>query len=173
MKKASFYIIVFVVFLAHHFLKPSEANTVSESEAVSESTRSAPNAIQTGDLVIFSVSEKGRHAGIYLNDGIFLHASTKDGVTLNRMSDTYWKDRLIAVRRVDHDISLKEFMKSYKQYDHARYAYGRTGPDRFDCSGLVWRVFNNHGVDVPRASREQLHAGSLVVTGEAYLATNQ
>ena len=189
MKKASLFIIVFALLLVQRLLTASELDTtstfdtvsevrvVSEDETASEPVASsikgpANAAIQAGDLVFFQVSEKGRHVGIYLKDDVFLHSSTKDGVTLNRMSDTYWNERLITVRRVEHDISLDEFMNAYKRYDHARYGYGRTGPDRFDCSGFVWRVFSNHEVALPRATKEQLHMGTLVVTGEEYLAMN-
>jgi cell wall-associated NlpC family hydrolase len=39
------------------------------------------------------------------------------------------------------------------------YQWGATGPDRFDCSGLVWHVYGELGVQVPRVSRDQARVG--------------
>lgn len=33
-----------------------------------------------------------------------------------------------------------------------RYVYGSTGPNTYDCSGFVWSVFNDAGVDFSRSS---------------------
>lgn len=38
------------------------------------------------------------------------------------------------------------------------YAYGATGPDSFDCSGLVQRVFGALGVTLPRTAAQQYAA---------------
>lgn len=35
------------------------------------------------------------------------------------------------------------------------YRYGGHDPSGFDCSGLVWYVFQSLGVDLPRSSRQQ------------------
>ncbi|WP_019928317.1 C40 family peptidase [Nocardia sp. BMG111209] len=42
------------------------------------------------------------------------------------------------------------------------YSYGATGPDAFDCSGLVQWSYEQAGVDVPRTSYEQENAGRPV-----------
>ncbi|MQY25594.1 C40 family peptidase [Nocardia aurantia] len=42
------------------------------------------------------------------------------------------------------------------------YSYGATGPDAFDCSGLVQWSYEQAGVDVPRTSYEQESAGAPV-----------
>lgn len=39
------------------------------------------------------------------------------------------------------------------------YAYGRAGPESFDCSGLTTYVFGRIGVKLPRSSAGQMRAG--------------
>jgi hypothetical protein len=42
------------------------------------------------------------------------------------------------------------------------YVYGATGPDTFDCSGLVQYVFARLGVSLPRTSQEQYQTGTQI-----------
>ncbi|MBW0107067.1 NlpC/P60 family protein, partial [Pseudonocardia sp. KRD291] len=42
------------------------------------------------------------------------------------------------------------------------YRWGATGPNSFDCSGLVNWAFEQEGVDLPRTSRALASAGSPV-----------
>lgn len=42
------------------------------------------------------------------------------------------------------------------------YAWGATGPDRFDCSGLVVWAYAQAGISVPRTSQQQANAGQPV-----------
>ena len=35
------------------------------------------------------------------------------------------------------------------------YQWGGTGPDAYDCSGLVWAAYQSAGVDIPRTSEAQ------------------
>jgi cell wall-associated NlpC family hydrolase len=44
----------------------------------------------------------------------------------------------------------------------ARYEYGGTSPDGFDCSGLVRYVLNQFALSLPRTARQQALAGSPV-----------
>lgn len=42
------------------------------------------------------------------------------------------------------------------------YVYGASGPNSFDCSGLIQYVYNQIGVSIPRVSNVQLSSGSPV-----------
>jgi peptidoglycan endopeptidase LytE len=46
------------------------------------------------------------------------------------------------------------------------YLYGSTGPNRYDCSGFVWQVFNDAGIHFERTSARNLWNMSEPVTGD-------
>jgi len=46
------------------------------------------------------------------------------------------------------------------------YRYGSTGPNRFDCSGFVWAVFNDAGIGFTRQSARSLWGMSEPVSGD-------
>lgn len=58
--------------------------------------------LQPGDLVFFKTDVKVRHVGIYIDDGDFLHASTKRGVMISNLDDYYWSGRFLRARRVQY-----------------------------------------------------------------------
>lgn len=43
-----------------------------------------------------------------------------------------------------------------------QYQWGASGPDKFDCSGLVYYVYGSLGVSLPRVSGQQAGAGKHV-----------
>jgi peptidoglycan DL-endopeptidase CwlO len=45
------------------------------------------------------------------------------------------------------------------------YQWGGTGPDAFDCSGLVMMAYRQAGVEIPRTSEEQWAWGPRIQTG--------
>lgn len=47
------------------------------------------------------------------------------------------------------------------------YVWGATGPDAYDCSGLMLRAFQAAGVGLPRVSREQYRAGGHLPVQQA------
>ncbi len=59
------------------------------------------------------------------------------------------------------------------------YVWGATGPNAYDCSGLMLRAFQAGGIYLPRVAREQYQAGAHVPAGQAqpgdllFLATDQ
>jgi cell wall-associated NlpC family hydrolase len=49
-----------------------------------------------------------------------------------------------------------------RKYLGARYVWGATGPNTFDCSGFTSYVYRQVGVSIPRVSRDQINAGERV-----------
>jgi hypothetical protein len=47
------------------------------------------------------------------------------------------------------------------------YVWGATGPNSYDCSGLMLRAYESAGVILPRVSRDQYHAGALLPVRDA------
>lgn len=56
--------------------------------------------IRPGDLVFFKTGETLNHVGVIVGPGKFMHASTRKGVTISRLDDSYWRSRVIDYRRV-------------------------------------------------------------------------
>ncbi len=46
------------------------------------------------------------------------------------------------------------------------YYYGSSGPNRYDCSGFVWSVFNEAGFGFERVSARSLWANGVPVAGD-------
>lgn len=46
------------------------------------------------------------------------------------------------------------------------YVWGGATPDAFDCSGLVWWAYQQVGIDLPRTTAGQIHAGRPVDVAE-------
>ncbi len=47
------------------------------------------------------------------------------------------------------------------------YVWGATGPNTYDCSGLMLRAFQAAGIDLPRVSRDQFRSGGHVPIRQA------
>lgn len=55
--------------------------------------------LQPGDLVFFRIAGKEQHAGIYLDNDRFIHASSSRGVTVSSLSNRYWINHYSQARR--------------------------------------------------------------------------
>ena len=47
------------------------------------------------------------------------------------------------------------------------YVWGATGPNTYDCSGLMLRAFQAAGINLPRVSRQQFYAGGHLPVEQA------
>jgi len=58
--------------------------------------------LRPADLVFFKTGAKLNHVGMYIDDGTFLHVSKKEGVTISKLSDDYWRKTYWHSRRVGY-----------------------------------------------------------------------
>lgn len=56
--------------------------------------------MQQGDLVFFNTRGGISHVGFYLGNGYFTHASTSIGVTISKLSETYWSKKFVSGGRI-------------------------------------------------------------------------
>lgn len=58
---------------------------------------------EKGDLLFFRIGKifgKSNHVGIYIGNGIMIHASPTKGVVKENLNNKYWKDRFTFSRRI-------------------------------------------------------------------------
>ena len=58
--------------------------------------------LQMGDLVFFNDNTRGNypsHVGLYIDNGVFIHATSSRGVTTDMLTEEYYKNRYIGARR--------------------------------------------------------------------------
>lgn len=63
----------------------------------------AKRNLYAGDIILFATGKNKRtvtHAGIYLKEGKFIHASTSRGVMVNHVDDNYYKKAWVKAIRV-------------------------------------------------------------------------
>jgi cell wall-associated NlpC family hydrolase len=61
------------------------------------------NNLKFGDLVFFDTRKtvKPGHVGIYLDDNLFVHASSKNGVIVTPLNSNYYSERFMGARRIN------------------------------------------------------------------------
>ena len=60
-------------------------------------------------------------------------------------------------------------VSSGEQFIGVPYKWGGSTPSGFDCSGFVQYVYRDHGVALPRTSRQMAHAGAPVPADVSWL----
>jgi cell wall-associated NlpC family hydrolase len=62
--------------------------------------RVTKDQLKIGDLVFFHPTRKYYHVGIYMGNGIFMHASTSKGVMKSKLDLKYWRRSYVKARRI-------------------------------------------------------------------------
>lgn len=72
------------------------------TEQANAGVKIAKSELRTGDLVFFKTGRgpNGKHVGIYVKNGQFLHASTKGGVIYSDLNSPYWSKTFWQARRL-------------------------------------------------------------------------
>ena len=70
----------------------------STDDQINQGAPISRNALRPGDLVFFRTGMFKSHVGIYLDNGLFLHASTTKGVTVSTLKLNYWQKNFWTAR---------------------------------------------------------------------------
>ncbi|UQZ84843.1 Murein DD-endopeptidase MepS/Murein LD-carboxypeptidase precursor [Paenibacillus konkukensis] len=74
-------------------------------------TTVAQDDLRPGDLVFYNTDGKGiSHVGIYVGDGKFYHSATNKGVTVTKLSDSYYTKRFVTAKRILSDDQYQQVM---------------------------------------------------------------
>lgn len=89
-------------FVGQVFSKVYHVSTSRSASGLYEQAKKiSRNELKDGDLVFFKInSSKVGHVGIYLKDGYFIHATTRRGVMVNNLSETYYSKYYFASGRI-------------------------------------------------------------------------
>lgn len=74
--------------------------------------------------------------------------------------------RAAANRTVYGNLTSSEIMDGITARLGTPYRYGSSGPNRYDCSGFVWSVFGDAGINFERTSARSIWAMSVPVEGD-------
>lgn len=56
-------------------------------------------SLKIGDLLFFETKKNIWHSGVYIGNDEFTHASSSKGVTISKLSNSYWRKRYKKTRR--------------------------------------------------------------------------
>ncbi|MBS4199859.1 C40 family peptidase [Bacillus sp. FJAT-49732] len=73
----------------------------STSALATQGKKVSTSEMKRGDLIFFNTYKTNGHVGIYLGNGTFLNSNSSHGVSIDSLSNTYWKNAFKGhVRRV-------------------------------------------------------------------------
>lgn len=73
---------------------------------------------------------------------------------------------IIASRSIFSSAATSTMQKAIFSRLGIPYLYGSSGPYRYDCSGFVWAVFRDTGIDFERQSARSIWSASVPVEGD-------
>ena len=90
----------------------------------------------------------------------------RGGYTVSQVTTMSAPDCLPGVSQAPNDTAATAIAYAEQQLGKP-YLWGGTGPDAFDCSGLVMMAYRAAGIDLPRTSEEQWARGPRVSSSQA------
>jgi peptidoglycan DL-endopeptidase CwlO len=91
----------------------------------------------------------------------------RGGYTVSPVSTASAPQCLVAASEGDSLPTAVQTAISYAEEQLGKpYQFGATGPDAFDCSGLVMMAYRTAGIDIPRTSQQQWAAGPQISSGQ-------
>ncbi len=61
-----------------------------------------------------------------------------------------------------NDVFGRQVVKTVRSQLGVRYVLGGSSPQKgFDCSGLLWWAYKQHGVSIPRITKDQAYGGNF------------
>lgn len=85
-------------------------------EQMKQGRRVSRAALKPGDLVFFKPTRRLNHVGVYLGNGLFMHASSSQGVMISQLDNQYWARRYVQARR---PIELPQLASRANEVAHA------------------------------------------------------
>lgn len=82
-----------------HYVFAKHNITIPRTTASIYSAGTSVSSPERGDIVYFETYKKGpSHAGIYIGNGQFIHASSSKGITISSMDNPYWSPRYLGAK---------------------------------------------------------------------------
>ena len=89
------------------------------------------------------------------------------GYTVSQVTVASAPQCLVAASEGENPPAVVQTVIGYAEQQLGKpYQWGATGPDAFDCSGLMMMAYRAAGIDIPRTSQEQWAAGPRISSSQ-------
>lgn len=161
-KFSKFFFCVFATFLTLNIFISGALASESQIATVTGSTVNLRNGPGLQNKVLAKVV-KGNKLKILSKDGDWLKVSAPNNKVGWIKSNYVSTKSTIVSRGGSRSSSIGTSIVSYaKEFLGVEYVWGGSSPQGFDCSGFVWYVYKNFGIQLNRVSTDQAQQGVAV-----------